>query len=62
MEFDTERKKSYDDEKNNPYESRIINISSHSKHSADETIELSPADKGVLKYLLEQLKTNYKFK
>ena len=51
-----------DDEKNNPYESRIINISSHSKHSADETIELSPADKGVLKYLLEQLKTNYKFK
>ena len=51
-----------DDEKNNPYESRIINISSHSKHSADETIELSPTDKGVLKYLLEQLKTNYKFK
>ena len=51
-----------DDEKNNPYESRINNISSHSKHSADETIELSPADKGVLKYLLEQLKTNYKFK
>ena len=51
-----------DDEKNNPYESRIINISSHSKHSADETIELSPADKCVLKYLLEQLKTNYKFK
>ena len=46
----------------NPYESRIINISSHSKHSGDEITELSDADKRVLKYLLEQLKVNYKFK
>ena len=46
----------------NPYESRIINISSHSKHSGDEITELSDADKRVLQYLLEQLKVNYKFK
>lgn len=46
----------------NPYESRIINISSHSKHSGDETIELSDADKRVLKFLMEEIKTKYHFK
>ena len=46
----------------NPYETRIINISSHSKHSADEIAELSNNDKRVLKHLLEQIKINYKFK
>ena len=51
-----------EDGRANPYESRIINISSHSKHSGDEIIELSDADKRVLGYLLEYIKTNHKFK
>ncbi|OEH83138.1 anticodon nuclease [Enterococcus rivorum] len=51
-----------EDGRANPYESRIINIASHSKHSGDELIELSPADERVLQYLLEQLNDNYKFK
>lgn len=51
-----------EDDKVNPYETRIINILSHSKHSADEIIELSDNDKRVLKYLLEETKKNYKFK
>lgn len=46
----------------NPYESRIINISSHSKHSTDEIIELSDSDKRVLAYLLNEIKNNHKFK
>lgn len=46
----------------NPYESRIINISSHSKHSADEIAELSDADKRVLKFLLDEIKKNHQFK
>jgi hypothetical protein len=33
-----------EDGKVNPYESRIINISSHSKHSGDEIAELTDAD------------------
>ena len=45
----------------NPYESRIINISSHSKHSGDEITELTEADKRVLKFLLEEIKKNHKF-
>ncbi len=46
----------------NPYETRIINISSHSKHSGDEVIELTEDDKRVLKYLIEEIRKNYKFK
>lgn len=46
----------------NPYEARMINILSHSKHSAEEIVELSDNDKRVLKYLLEETKKNYKFK
>ena len=48
--------------KANPYESRIINISSHSKHSDDEIAELTEADKRVLNFLLEKIKKNHKFK
>ena len=48
--------------KANPYESRIINISSHSKHSGDEITELSDADKRVLEYILNEIKKNYQFK
>ena len=51
-----------EDGKTNPYESRILNISSHSKHSGDEISELSEADKRVLKFLLEEIKKKYQFK
>ena len=42
----------------NPYYSRIINISSHSKHATDEITELSDDDKNALKYLFNHLKEN----
>jgi len=45
-----------------PYETRIINISSHSKHSGDEVSELSEDDKRVLGYLLKRIKETYQFK
>ncbi|MGC4018491.1 MAG: AAA family ATPase [Muricomes sp.] len=51
-----------EDGRTNPYESRIINISSHSKNSGDEITELSDADKRVLKYILKEIKGNYQFK
>jgi len=46
----------------NPYEKRLINLSSHSKHSGDEVAELSDDDKRVLDYLLKEIKKNYQFK
>ena len=51
-----------EDGKANSYESKIINISSHSKHSGDEIVELSEADKLVLKFLLKEIKKNHQFK
>ncbi|WP_312652994.1 AAA family ATPase [Aminipila sp.] len=45
-----------------PYEARIINISSHSKHSGDEVAELSDDDERVLQYLLKEIKKTYQFK
>ncbi len=51
-----------EDGRTNPYESRIINISSHSKNSGDEITELSDADKRVLKYILKEIKKKYQFK
>lgn len=45
-----------------PYITRIINISSHSKHSGDEMTELLDDDKRVLNYLLKGLKEKYRFK
>ena len=48
--------------KPNPYETRIINISSHSKHSGDETVELTDDDKRVLVYLMNKIKEIYQFK
>lgn len=48
--------------KTNPYETRIINISSHSKHSGDETVELTDDDKRVLGYLMSKMKETYQFK
>ncbi|MEG1014389.1 MAG: anticodon nuclease [Clostridia bacterium] len=51
-----------EDGKANPYESRIINISSHSKFSSDEIVELTDKDKRVLDYLLKEVTKNLQFK
>ena len=50
------------DGKLNPYESRIINISSHSKHAAEEIVALTDEDKRVLGYLIQQINDMYRFK
>ena len=46
----------------NPYESRIINISSHSKHSAEETYIINDSDKRVLEYLIKKVNEIYNIK
>lgn len=48
-----------DDGKPNPYEARILNIYSHSKHSAEEVRELDDDDKRVLRYLIEHINKIY---
>ncbi|MCM3136250.1 AAA family ATPase [Paenibacillus polysaccharolyticus] len=50
------------DGNSNSYVKRIINLSSHSKHSGDEMAELSDDDKRVLDYLLREIMSTYKFK
>lgn len=50
-----------DNGKINPYEARIINISSHSKHAGEEVAELSEDDKRVLTYLVRQINEMYRF-
>ncbi|WP_278650591.1 AAA family ATPase [Rodentibacter pneumotropicus] len=45
-----------------PYMNRIVNLSSHSKHSGEETILISDNDKRVLKRLIEHLTERYKFR
>ncbi len=50
-----------DDGKTNPYETRIINFSSHSKHAGEEVAELTEDDKRVLAYLVRQLNEMYRF-
>ncbi len=50
-----------DDGRPNPYEARIINISSHSKHSGEEVAELTEDDKRVLRYLVSEISTMYRF-
>lgn len=44
-----------------PFVNRIINLSSHSKHSADEISELSDNEKYEFKRIFEYLINNYKF-
>lgn len=44
------------------YIKRILNFSSHSKHSADEIFIITDNDKKVLKYLIEEVYNIYKFK
>lgn len=46
----------------NPYETRIINIASHSAHSADETSLVSENDKKVLEYLMKKINEIYDIK
>jgi hypothetical protein len=48
-----------DDGKPNPYEARVINISSHSKHSGEEIADLTDDDKRVLGYLVNNLINKY---
>ena len=45
----------------NPYEARILNISSHSKHSGEEIAELSDDDKRVIAFLLKDINKEKKF-
>ncbi|MCT8740983.1 hypothetical protein KZ365_11125 [Glaesserella parasuis] len=45
----------------NPYLSRIINLSSHSKFSGEEIPELTDNDKRVLQYLMQEINNTYHF-
>lgn len=45
-----------------PYEARIINFSSHSKHASEEVAEIDDNAKRVLGYLLDQIKVMYRFR
>lgn len=51
-----------DDNRANPYEARIINLFSHSKHSATEVVELKDDDKRMLSFLVSQISETYRFK
>ena len=48
-----------DDGRPNPYQSRILNIASHSKHSGQEIPLITDDDKRVLRYLVENIVENY---
>lgn len=50
-----------DDGTPNPYVARIINISSHSKHSGEEVADLTDDDKRVLGYLVKYLLETYRY-
>ena len=50
------------DGKSSLYMARIINISSHSKHTSEEVTDLTENDKRVLRYLVEQFNVMYRFK
>jgi len=51
-----------EDGRPNPYEARIINISSHSKHAGEEVTDLTENDKRVLAFLVEKVNETYRFK
>ena len=51
-----------DDGRPNPYEARMINISSHSKHASEEVTELTEDDKRVLGYVVGKINEMYRFK
>ncbi|WP_144468474.1 AAA family ATPase [Bacillus pumilus] len=43
------------------YEGRILDLSSHSKHSAEEIVDLTPDDKSVLRHLISEIIKIYRF-
>ncbi|WP_129777088.1 AAA family ATPase [Peristeroidobacter soli] len=51
-----------EDGRTNSYEARIINISSHSKHAGEEVADLTEDDKRVLRYLVNEISTTYRFR
>jgi hypothetical protein len=51
-----------EDGRPNPYEARIINISSHSKHAGEEVVDLTENDKRVLAFLVGKVNETYRFK
>jgi hypothetical protein len=51
-----------DDGRANPYETRIINLYSHSKIANEEVTELTEDDKRVLGYLIRKINEMYRFK
>jgi wobble nucleotide-excising tRNase len=46
----------------NPYEARMINLFSHSKHSAEEVADLDDDDKRMLGFLVGKITETYRFK
>lgn len=46
----------------NPYEARMINLFSHSKHSAEEVADLDNDDKRMLGFLVGRITETYRFK
>lgn len=50
------------DESREAYYNRIINLSSHGKHSGEEVSVIHDNDKRVLNYLIREVKTMYRFK
>ncbi|WP_136810008.1 AAA family ATPase [Desulfosediminicola flagellatus] len=46
----------------NPYETRMINLFSHSKHSAEEVTELDDDDKRMMGFLVRKINETYRFK
>lgn len=51
-----------EDGRTNPYESRMINLFSHSKHSSEEVTNLEDEDKLMLGYLVGKINDTYHFK
>jgi len=51
-----------EDGRTNPYEARMINLFSHSKHSAEEVADLEDADKRMLGFLVGKINETYRFK
>ena len=48
--------------RSNPYEARMINLFSHSKHSAEEVADLEEDDKRMLGFLVGKINETYHFK
>ena len=46
----------------NPYETRMINLFSHSKHAAEEVADLEEDDKRMLGFLVGKINETYRFK